>query len=188
MGGTASLLLALSKPKLVKKLILIDPVILPLRYIISYKLLQIVNLAHLASPLSKNALIRRNLWNSEAEAHKYFSSKPLFKNISEKIITDYVQYGLKKNDQNKYVLKCDPRWESACFKLTSHEVWFDLKKINIPIKIILTPNSVVCNETSQNRIKKLNPQTEICFIDKTSHMLPLEKTEDVASEINNFLA
>ena len=188
MGGTASLLLALSKPKLVKKLILIDPVILPLRYIISYKLLQIVNLAHLASPLSKNALIRRNLWNSEAEAHKYFSSKPLFKNISEKIITDYVQYGLKKNDQNKYVLKCDPRWESACFKLTSHEVWFDLKKINIPIKIILTPNSVVCNETSQNRIKKLNPQTEICFIDETSHMLPLEKTEDVASEINNFLA
>ena len=93
----------------------------------------------------------------------------------------------KKNDQNKYVLKCDPRWESACFKLTSHEVWFDLKKINIPIKIILTPNSVVCNETSQNRIKKLNPQTEICFIDDTSHMLPLEKTEDVASEINNFL-
>ena len=188
MGGTASLLLALSKPKLVKKLILIDPVILPLRYIISYKLLQFVNLAHLASPLSKNALIRRNLWNSEAEAHKYFSSKPLFKNISEKIITDYVQYGLKKNDQNKYVLKCDPRWESACFKLTSHEVWFDLKKINIPIKIILTPNSVVCNETSQNRIKKLNPQTEICFINETSHMLPLEKTEDVASEINNFLA
>ena len=56
-----------------------------MRYIISYKLLQIVNLAHLASPLSKNALIRRNLWNSEAEAHKYFSSKPLFKNISEKI-------------------------------------------------------------------------------------------------------
>ena len=140
MGGTASLLLALSKPKLVKKLILIDPVILPLRYIISYKLLQMVNLAHLASPLSKNALIRRNLWNSEAEAYEYFSSKPLFKNISEKIITDYVQYGLKKNEQNKYVLKCDPRWESACFKLTSHEVWFDLKKINIPIKIILTPN------------------------------------------------
>ena len=114
----------------------------------------------------------------------FFSSK----NISKEIITDYVQYGLKKNDQNKYVLKCDPRWESACFKLTSHEVWFDLKKINIPIKIILTPNSVVCNETSQNRIKKLNPQTEICFIDDTSHMLPLEKTEDVASEINNFLA
>jgi pimeloyl-ACP methyl ester carboxylesterase len=188
MGGTASLLLALSKPKLVKKLILIDPVILPLRYIISYKLLQIVNLAHLASPLSKNALIRRNLWNSEAEAYEYFSSKPLFKNISEKIITDYVQYGLKKNEQNKYVLKCDPRWESACFKLTSHEVWFDLKKINIPIKIILTPNSVVCNETSQNRIKKLNPQTKICFIYETSHMLPLEKTEVVASEINNFLA
>ncbi len=187
MGGTASLLLALSKPKLVKKLILIDPVILPLRYIISYKLLQVVNLAHLASPLSKNALIRRNLWNSKPEAYEYFSSKPLFKNISEKIIADYVQYGLKKNDQNKYVLKCDPRWESACFKLTSHEVWFDLKKINIPIKIILTPNSVVCNEISQNRIKKLNPQTKICFIDETSHMLPLEKTEDVASEINNFL-
>ena len=187
MGGTASLLLALSNPKLVKKLILIDPVILPLRYIISYKFLQLINLAHLASPLSKNALIRRNVWNNENEALKYFSGKSLFRNINSEIITDYVKHCLKKNDNHQYTLKCDPRWESACFKLTSHEVWFDLKKIDLPIKIILTPNSVVCNETSQKRIKKLNPQTEICFIKDTSHMLPLERTEEVAKEINNFL-
>ena len=88
---------------------------------------------------------------------------------------------------NELKLKCEPSWESACFKLTSHEVWFDLKRINIPLKIILTPNSVVCNKLSQKRIKKYNPQTEICFIEDTSHMLPLEKTTEVSREINNFL-
>ena len=126
---------------------------------------------------------------SEGLARKVISAS--FNNetleLNSELITDYVKLCLKKNDNHQYILKCDPRWESACFKLTSHEVWFDLKKIDLPIKIILTPNSVVCNETSQKRIKKLNPQTEICFIKDTSHMLPLERTEEVAKEINNFL-
>ena len=160
---------------------------LPLRYILTYKFLQFSGLSHLVNPLAKNASIRKNGWSSKDDAFQYFSKKKLFKRIDEQIIRDYVEY-CTYIDQNKELkLKCEPSWESACFKLTSHEVWFDLKRINIPLKIILTPNSVVCNKLSQKRIKKYNPQTEICFIEDTSHMLPLEKTTEVSREINNFL-
>ena len=58
MGGTASLLVALSNPDLVSKLILVDPVMLPLRYILTYKFLQFTGLSHLVNPLAKNASIR----------------------------------------------------------------------------------------------------------------------------------
>ena len=187
MGGTASLLVALSNPDLVSKLILVDPVMLPLRYILTYKFLQFTGLSHLVNPLAKNASIRRNGWSSKDDAFQYFSKKNLFKHIDEQIIRDYVEYCTYTDQDNELKLKCEPSWESACFKLTSHEVWFDLKRINIPLKIILTPNSVVCNKLSQKRIKKYNPQTEICFIKDTSHMLPLEKTTEVSREINNFL-
>jgi len=37
------------------------------------------------------------------------------------------------------------------------------------------------------RIKKLAPQTEIVFIENTTHMLPLEASEEVSEEINKFL-
>ena len=185
MGATASLLVALKRPDLVKKLILIEPVILPLRYIVSYRFLQFIKLAHYVSPLARNASIRRNSWDTKEEAIKYFREKKLFSKTSDEIVENYVEYGLKKETQ--YKLKCDPLWESACFRLTSHEVWFDLKHIDIPVKIVLTPGSLVCNNISQSRIKKYIPHSDICFIDQSTHMLPLEKINQVSAEINNFL-
>ena len=77
LGGTASWLVALLRPDLVEKLVLVDPVILPLRYIFGYHLFNFFNMAHLLSPLAKNALIRRNEWKTKAEAYDYFSGKKL---------------------------------------------------------------------------------------------------------------
>ena len=187
LGGTTSWLVALSRPDLVEKLVLVDPVILPLRYIFGYHLFNFFNIAHFLSPLAKNALIRRNEWKTKEEAYDYFSGKKLFSKVSKDALNDYVNHGLKINKNNNLTLKCDPKWESACFQLNTKEVWNGVENLKIPIKIILTKNSVVCNKFSQKRIKKLAPQTEIVFIEKTTHMLPLEASEEVSDEINKFL-
>ncbi len=187
LGGTASWLAALLRPDLVEKLVLVDPVILPLRYIFGYHLFNFFNMAHFLNPLAKNALIRRNEWKTKEEAYDYFSGKKLFSKVSKEALNDYVNHGLKHNKNNNLTLKCDPKWESACFQLNTKEVWNEVEHLKIPIKIILTKNSVVCNKFSQERIKKLAPQTEIVFIENTTHMLPLEASEEVSEEINKFL-
>jgi pimeloyl-ACP methyl ester carboxylesterase len=187
LGGTASWLAALLRPDLVEKLVLVDPVILPLRYIFGYHLFNFFNMAHFLNPLAKNALIRRNEWKTKEEAYDYFSEKKLFSKVSKEALNDYVNHGLKHNKKNNLTLKCDPKWESACFQLNTKEVWNEVEHLKIPIKIILTKNSVVCNKFSQERIKKLAPQTEIVFIENTTHMLPLEASEEVSEEINKFL-
>ena len=187
LGGTASWLAALLRPDLVEKLVLVDPVILPLRYIFSYHLFNFFNMAHFLSPLAKNALIRRNKWKTKEEAYDYFAGKKLFSKVSKDALNDYVNHGLKHNKKNNLTLKCDPKWESACFQLNTKEVWNGVENLKIPIKIILTKNSAVCNKFSQERIKKLAPQTEIVFIENTTHMLPLEASEEVSEEINKFL-
>ena len=187
LGGTASWLVALSRPDLVEKLVLVDPVILPLRYIFGYHLFDFFHIAHFISPLAKNALIIRNEWKTKEEAYDYFSEKKLFSKVSKEALNDYVNYGLKNNKNNNFTLKCDPKWESACFQLNTKEVWDGVEHLKIPIKIILTKNSAVCNKFSQERIKRLVPQTEIVFIDNTTHMLPLEASEEVSEEINKFL-
>ena len=187
LGGTTSWLVALSRPDLVEKLVLVDPVILPLQYILGYRLLDFFNLAHFANPLAKNTLIRRNNWNSKKEAYNYFANKKLFSRVSKEALNDYVTHGLKNDKNNDLILKCNPKWESACFRLTTREVWKNVKSLKMPIKIILTPKSVVCNKNTQKKIKKLAPQTEIVFIENTTHMLPLEKTLEVSNEINKFL-
>ncbi len=187
LGGTASWLVALSRPDLVEKLVLVDPVILPLRYIFGYHLFNFFNVAHFLNPLAKNALIRRNNWKTTEEAYDYFEGKKLFSKVSKEALSDYVNHGLKIDKNNDLTLKCDPKWESACFQLNTKEVWNGVDHLKIPIKIILTKNSAVCNKFSQKRIKKLAPQTEIVFIENTTHMLPLEASEEVSDEINKFL-
>ena len=187
MGGTASLLLAYARPDLVSKLILIDPVILSYSYRFFYKLLQNTGLMKM-HPMVKGALKRRNSWDSQKQAIEYFKNKKLFKNVSEETIKDYVKGGLKKNDQQLFELCCHPNWEAANFKLSPDEIGFNLKKSNMPIKLILTPNSIVCNERSQKRLRQLMPQIEISTINNTSHMLPLEDEDAVGEEINKFLS
>ena len=137
LGGTASWLVALSRPDLVEKLVLVDPVILPLRYIFGYHLFDFFHIAHFISPLAKNALIRRNEWKTKEEAYDYFSEKKLFSKVSKEALNDYVNYGLKNNKNNNFTLKCDPKWESACFQLNTKEVWDGVEHLKIPIKIIL---------------------------------------------------
>lgn len=186
MGGTASLLLAYARPDLVSKVILIDPVILSYSYRFFYKLLQNTGLMKM-HPMVRGALMRRNSWKDQDEAVEYFKNKRLFKNIPDKIIKDYVRGGLKKNNQKIYELCCQPKWEAANFKLSPDEIGFNLKKSNIPIKLILTPNSIVCNERAQKKLRLLMPQIEIAIINNTSHMLPLEDVDAVSEEINKFL-
>ena len=145
MGGTASLLLSYARPDLVSQLILIDPVILSYSYRIIYKFLQKAGLMKI-HPMVRGALMRRNTWKNQNEAVEYFERKKLFRNISKNIIEDYVTDGLRKNIHQKYELSCHPEWEAANFRLSPDEIGFNLKKSNIPIKLILPPNSYVCNK------------------------------------------
>jgi hypothetical protein len=59
-------------------------------------------------------------------------------------------------------LTVTPKWEAATFKLTSGGNWFNLKKSNVPTKVILAPNSVVCNERSQKKTQQKYGENRVC--------------------------
>jgi pimeloyl-ACP methyl ester carboxylesterase len=181
LGGTTSLLVAFKRPELVSKIILIDPVLLPLTYWLGTKVVQSVGL------IEKGALVRKKTWGSKEEAFQYFSGKKLFRKVIPEAINDYIDGGMKKINENLYELNCSPKWEAATFKLTSGGNWFNLKKSNVPTKVILTPNSVVCNERSQKKLNKSIAKIEFVTLENTTHMLPLEDIDGVGNEILSFL-
>jgi pimeloyl-ACP methyl ester carboxylesterase len=187
LGGTTSLLVAFKRPELVSKIILIDPVLLPLTYWLGTKVVQSVGLIEKVHPMVKGALVRKKTWGSKEEAFQYFSGKKLFRKVIPEAINDYIDGGMKKINENLYELNCSPKWEAATFKLTSGGNWFNLKKSNVPTKVILTPNSVVCNERSQKKLNKSIAKIEFVTLENTTHMLPLEDIDGVGNEILSFL-
>ena len=109
MGGTASLLLSYARPDLVSQIILIDTVILSYSYRIIYKFLQKAGLMKI-HPMVRGALMRRNTWKNQNEAVEYFERKKLFRNISINIIEDYVTDGLKKNINQRRIIRVRTRY------------------------------------------------------------------------------
>ena len=187
LGGTTSLLVAFKRPELVSKIILIDPVLLPLTYWLGTKAVQSIGLIEKVHPMVKGALVRKKTWESKEQAFQYFSGKKLFRKVIPEAINDYIDGGMKKINENLYELNCSPKWEAATFKLTSGGNWFNLKKSNVPTKVILTPNSVVCNERSQKKLNKSIAKIEFVTLENTTHMLPLEDIDGVGNEILSFL-
>jgi pimeloyl-ACP methyl ester carboxylesterase len=187
LGGTTSLLVAFKRPELVSKIILIDPVLLPLTYWLGTKAVQSIGLIEKVHPMVKGALVRKKTWKSKEEAFQYFSGKKLFSKVIPEVINDYIDGGMKKINENLYELNCNPKWEAATFKLTSGGNWFNLKKSNVPTKVILAPNSVVCNERSQKKLNKSMAKIEFVTLENTTHMLPLEDIDGVGNEILSFL-
>jgi pimeloyl-ACP methyl ester carboxylesterase len=187
LGGTTSLLVAFKRPELVSKIILIDPVLLPFTYWLGTKAVQSIGLIEKVHPMVKGALVRKKTWKSKEEAFQYFSGKKLFRKVIPEAINDYIDGGIKKIDENLYELNCNPKWEAATFKLTSGGNWFNLKKSNVPTKVILTPNSIVCNERSQKKLNKSIAKIEFVTLENTTHMLPLEDIDAVGNEILSFL-
>jgi pimeloyl-ACP methyl ester carboxylesterase len=187
LGGTTSLLVAFKRPELVSKIILIDPVLLPLTYWLGTKAVQSIGLIEKVHPMVKGALVRKKTWESKEEAFQYFSSKKLFSKVIPEVINDYIDGGMKKINENLYELNCNPKWEAATFKLTSGGNWFNLKKSNVPTKVILAPNSAVCNERSQKKLNKSMAKIEFVTLENTTHMLPLEDIDGVGNEILSFL-
>ena len=181
------MLVAFKRPELVSKIILIDPVLLPLTYWLGTKAVQSIGLIEKVHPMVKGALVRKKTWESKEEAFQYFSGKKLFRKVIPEAINDYIDGGMKKINENLYELNCSPKWEAATFKLTSGGNWFNLKKSNVPTKIILTPNSVVCNERSQKKLNKSIAKIEFVTLENTTHMLPLEDIDGVGNEILSFL-
>jgi len=187
LGGTTSLLTALKRPDLVSKIILIDPVLLPLSYWLGIKAIQSLGLIEKIHPMVRSALKRKKTWTSKDEAYKYFLSKKLFRKVIPEAISNYIDGGIKKIDKNLYGLSCDPKWEAATFRLTAGEIWFNLKKSDIPTKLILTPNSFVCNKKSQKKLAQYLSIMDIVTLKDTTHMLPLEDIDGVSNEILSFL-
>jgi pimeloyl-ACP methyl ester carboxylesterase len=75
LGGTTSLLVAFKRPELVSKIILIDPVLLPLTYWLGTKAIQSIGLIEKVHPMVKGALVRKKTWEVKKRHFNIFQVK-----------------------------------------------------------------------------------------------------------------
>ncbi len=181
MGGVASWLAAIKRPDLFSRLILIDPVILPLSYTLGIQWMP-MSLKKKFAPMIKIASRRRDTWADRATAKKYFLSKKVFQRFDDQALEDFINHGLKSHAEG--VTLAYPRaWEARVYG-TAPYLWGKMSKSPCPITIIRAQYSDVINDEGWKKIQSKVALGHFLQADGAGHLVPFEQPELCANLID----
>lgn len=176
MGGTASALAAVRRPHKVRRLVLLDPVIMPWPVSLALRLgFPARRLTGLRN-LSEGALRRKSSFQSREAALLAYSGRGAFRTWRPEQLADYVAGAFRDRPDGSVELACAPAWEASNFLSHAHDIWGALKRLRCPVAILRADKGSTCALR-----KPLSPRMSVETLPGTTHFLPMEEPERVRS-------
>lgn len=131
MGGHVMTQVALARPGLLQRMVLIDPVIF------SVERYNLVTDFEKGDPKDNPIARRRNSFKNWQEMVEDFRNKPSYSNWLPETLQSYCEYGLKPADDGGYKLACAPDIEASVY-MGHHSVnpLDELNSITCPVTIL----------------------------------------------------
>jgi pimeloyl-ACP methyl ester carboxylesterase len=183
MGGLLSLMVAKMRPDLVRCVVMLDsPVVAGWRA----KVLQLAKFLRVDAlvPPAKNAIKRRKSWSSEEEAYQHFFSKSAFSIWPERVLRDYIQFGMEPYPKG-VTLRFKREIETAIYRTLPHAIsGFTGFPFPVPIGFICGTTSQECRQAGIGHTQQL-VKDNFEWIEG-GHLYPLE-SPDIAARTAHAL-
>ncbi|MBV1904703.1 MAG: alpha/beta hydrolase, partial [Pseudomonadales bacterium] len=143
LGGVISAAVASEKSSLFKRVVMLDPPIVPSAATVE-RLGLALNIS--GKPQGPNlgdmARKRRAIWPSRAIAKEKWQNKPMFARWNPEAFQHYLQAGFTDRPDGTVELSCPPEVEAAIFDHTGGiDIFERAKSINCPLQIVHASNS-----------------------------------------------
>ena len=184
MGSTAILLAAIQHPELFTSLVLIEPVLLPRRYLLGMRFFR--RFRPEVIPLLKKTLTRVDRFSSRQEAFDHYRPKPVFRQISDAVLWDYVQHGIREIEPGVFALAYSREWEARCYTLV-HNLWGLLPQLKVPTLAIRAQDSNTLAVSSWNKWRAMSSNVDFIEIEDAGHLVPFEKPDQLARTILEWI-
>jgi len=182
LGGVVSLLVAATRPDLVRGLILLDPVMLPYRILALWLPVKLIGLGG-RLPIARRAAHRSSVWSGLDEVLASYRGRGAFTTWQDGFLYDYLTGGTRTRPDGRIELTCNPQWESRSFAAVSHNIWLRARKVTCPTLLLYGGRSDTFTAASAGQFRKTFSKAQmICFEDAT-HFLPMEQPERVRNAI-----
>jgi pimeloyl-ACP methyl ester carboxylesterase len=188
MGGVTMLLAAVRRPDLFRAVVLLDPVLLPPRWLAVVRWIRRFRLPW-HPPLVKVALRRRRVWPCREAAYEYLKGKPLFASWQDAALRAYVASGTRPTADGQVELVYPPQWEAHIFDSVPTDVWRSVPRLSprLPVLLVRGERSTTFQPQALDRAAQLLPHARVAVIPEASHTFPLERPAEVAALIRMFL-
>lgn len=177
MGGTVSLMVAATRPELVRGLVLVEPVMVP-------RMAQFaMRFVRSAEPnLADRAEQRRSTFASFDAALAAYTGRGAFRSWQTDTLADYLHGGLVEDPETHAMrLACKPSWEAATFRAAPFGRARLARRVKCPITVIYGTIASTCRDSEVAVFQRAGAHT--VKVDGASHFLPMERPDIVREEI-----
>jgi len=182
IGGVLTYWAAVRRPDLFRGVVLMDPVILPARWLWMLRLGRALGISQ-GRPLVQGALHRRRTWPSRAACFDHYRLKPLFGRWTDAALWDYVEGGTRPLDDGQVELIYPPEWEAHIFGTVPTDVWRDVPRLRIPALVLRGERSNTFRREAQARMARELPRARFATIGDAGHLFPMEMPAETAAAI-----
>jgi pimeloyl-ACP methyl ester carboxylesterase len=198
IGAIVSLRSALQQPDRFAALILIEPVLFPYYFMVEWNLVRTFGLGYRIHPNIQGALKRRRSFDDLDQVFIGYRRRSIFRYLSDENLRILIQgmtkaHTLSDGEQSAsktYDLIYSPEWEAQLYYTAlwnDWDIWKGISRLNIPTLILRGSETDTFWASAAGMIKKKNSKINISTLDRSTHLLPIEKPEQVFEYTRSFL-
>lgn len=189
IGAVVTLRAALRDPAKFRALILLDPVLFMPRRIFAWNLLRISGLADRVHPLIIGAKKRRRTFDDLDTVYRSYRNRNIFRFMSDENLRIHIESMTKPGMTGGYELAFSPEWEAQIYRTAARDfdIWRDLPKLDVPTLFIRGAETDTFLEETAKLVKQKQPKVRVEALEKSTHLLPLERPKEVFDMMQSFL-
>lgn len=189
LGAIVTLRAALQDPSRFKALVLFDPVLFPRFVILQWNLARLLGLGNLFHPKIPSALKRRRTFDDLETVERGYRRRQVFRYMDDESLRAYVR-GMAEPSDGEYRLKYSPEWETRIYYTGiwhDFDLWRGLPGLKIPTLILRGAETDTFLASTARAVQRANPAIRIVTLEKSTHLLPLERPQEVFDITRSFL-
>ncbi|HSM72899.1 MAG TPA: alpha/beta hydrolase [Anaerolineales bacterium] len=189
IGATVTLRTALRDAGKFWALILIDPVLFIPRSMMIWRIIRTLGLGDRLHPLIAGAERRRRTFDDLETLFKGYRRRHVFRYMSDESLWAFVEGITTSSANGGYELVYPPEWEAQIYRtnMQDFDIWRDLPKLEVPTLFIRGMETNTFLESAAKLIKRKQSNVRVETLEKSTHLLPLERPKEVFEIMQSFL-
>ncbi|MBI3738313.1 MAG: alpha/beta hydrolase [Chloroflexi bacterium] len=190
IGAIVTLRAALREPERFRALVLMDPVLFPRYFMLEWNLMRMLGLGYRLHPLINGAVKRRREFDNLDKVFEGYRRRDIFRFFSDENLRTFIKGITKPKPDGGYELAYSPEWEARVYYTgiwRDWDLWDGLKRLDLPTLIIRGAETDTFWASTASSVQRLNRRIRIVALEKSTHLLPLERPQEVFEIAQSFL-
>jgi pimeloyl-ACP methyl ester carboxylesterase len=109
--------------------------------------------------------------------------------MSDENLRIYIEGMTRPKPDGTYELVFSPEWEAQIYRtgLQGFDLWRDLPKLEVPTLFIRGAETDTFLQNAARLVKRRQPKVSMETLKKSTHLLPLERPQEVFDMMQSFL-